>query len=241
MTLETTTRTFLFTDLEGSTRLWEDEPERMRAAVDRHDDLLIEAIQTNGGAVLSETGDGFVAVFPTAQGALQAALESQLALGAELWHLSAPLKARVAVHTDTAPMEGGRYLSPPLNRASRLMAAAHGGQVVCSEATAVLARPSLGEGSELVDLGEYRLRDLAQPTHIFQLVHPALDRNFPLLRTLDAYPTNLPIQLTGFIGRDRELTEVEKALEEAPLGSLSARGRRWPRASATSSARSSSC
>jgi predicted ATPase/class 3 adenylate cyclase len=224
MTLETTTRTFLFTDLEGSTRLWEDEPERMRAAVDRHDDLLIEAIQTNGGAVLSETGDGFVAVFPTAQGALQAALESQLALGAELWHLSAPLKARVAVHTDTAPMEGGRYLSPPLNRASRLMAAAHGGQVVCSEATAVLARPSLGEGSELVDLGEYRLRDLAQPTHIFQLVHPALDRNFPLLRTLDAYPTNLPIQLTGFIGRDRELTEVEKALEEARVVTLTGVG-----------------
>ena len=224
MTLETTTRTFLFTDLEGSTRLWEGEPEGMRGALVRHNDVVARAVEEQGGSLVRSTGDGFVAVFPTADCALRAALTAQLALEVESWHLSEPLRVRMGVHTDVVATADGEYLSPPLNRCSRLMSAAHGGQIICSEATAVLARAALGQDADLVDLGEHMLRDLSQPVKIFQLVHPGLDRDFPPLRTLDAYPTNLPVELSTFIGREHQLTEIAAVLGEARVVTLTGVG-----------------
>jgi len=127
---ELTTRTFLFTDLEGSTRLWEEEPDAMRVSLERHDELVRAAIEAHGGDVFSSAGDSFAAAFATADEAVRAALDAQLSLAAERWTVSRPLKARIGLHTDAALMQNGRYLNRPLNRCSRLMATAHGGQVV---------------------------------------------------------------------------------------------------------------
>jgi predicted ATPase len=204
--------------------MWENEPEGMRVAVTRHDELIANAVEAQGGSLLRNTGDGFVAIFPTADGALRAAIAAQLAMGAESWSLSNGLRARMAVHTDAVAMADGQYLSTPFNRCSRLMSAAHGGQIICSDATAALARSNPLGDARLIDLGEHRLRDLAQPVHVFQVVHPELDHEFPPLRTLDAYPSNLPVQLTTFIGRDRLLDEVATVLDEARVVTLTGVG-----------------
>jgi predicted ATPase/class 3 adenylate cyclase len=218
------TVTFLFTDLEGSTRLWEAEPDAMRAAVGRHDELLRSAIQANGGSLVSTAGDGLLAAFPTAEAAVCAAVTAQLALAAEPWVVSRPLRARMGIHTDSAPMENGRYLSPPLNRCSRLMAVAHGGQVLCSESTASLAGRMLPAGIDLVDLGVHRLRDLARPMRLFQVCHASLARSFPQLRSMDAYATNLPAQATAFIGRGTEVAQAIEALSVSRLVTLTGVG-----------------
>jgi class 3 adenylate cyclase len=218
------TVTFLFTDLEGSTRLWEAEPEGMRVAIGRHDEILRAAIEARGGTFVSKAGDGLSAAFPTAEAAVYAAVAAQLALGAEPWIVSRPLRARMGIHTDSAPMEDGRYLSPPLNRCARLMAVAHGGQVLCSESTASLAGRALPSEIDLVDLGEHRLRDLARPMRLFQVCHASLPRSFPPLRSMDAYSTNLPAQATVFIGRATEVAETIKALNDSRLVTLTGVG-----------------
>jgi predicted ATPase/class 3 adenylate cyclase len=214
----------LFTDIEGSTRLWEDEPEAMRQALARHDEVLRTAIDAHGGTVFSTAGDSFAASFPDAGAGLRAAIDAQLGLSAESWPLRRPLRARMGLHTDALPGGDGSFFGAPLNRCARLMGAAHGSQVLCTEATAVLARDGLRDICELVDLGEHRLRDLARPLRVFQLVHPSLPRDFPPLRSLDAYPTNLPAQLSAFIGRDDELRTIAKALAESRAVTLTGVG-----------------
>ena len=206
------TVTFLFTDLEGSTRLWEQYPEAMRPALERHDALLRDAVEQHGGNVVKTTGDGLHGVFTTTRDALDAALAAQGALAAEPWGLPGELRVRMGLHTGDAVVRDGDYYGPATNRAARVMAAAHGGQVVVSHATEEIVRDSLPDDVALVDLGEHRLPDLARPERIFQVVAAGLRREFPPLRSLDAMPGNLPSQLTSFVGREVEREAIADAL-----------------------------
>jgi predicted ATPase/class 3 adenylate cyclase len=207
------TVTFLFTDIQESSRLWEQFPDSMPAAMDRHNKLLDEAIAANGGYVFSTAGDGRASAFATAGEAIAAALTAQQSLRTEEWGVTGPLRVRMGLHTGPAEERGGDYLGPTINRAARLMDVAHGGQVVCSKATAEVLGNQLPQGADLIDLGQHRLRDLARPEHVLQLAHPTLRRDFRPLRSLDARQTNLPVQTTTFIGRERQLAGVTRALE----------------------------
>jgi predicted ATPase/class 3 adenylate cyclase len=211
------TVTFLFTDLERSTRLWEEDPKAMRTAMARHDALLEDAITRHGGVVFSHRGDGMAAAFGSAPQAVAAAVDGQLALSDEVWDAPGPLQARMGLHAGEGALVGDQYGSQQLNRCARLMAVAHGGQVVVSDAVEALVRGELPPGVGLLDLGEYRLRDLSHPMHVFQVTHPGLAGGFPALRSLDAFPGNLPVQLSSFIGREREIAGTIDALDTARL------------------------
>jgi predicted ATPase/class 3 adenylate cyclase len=216
------TVTFLFTDIEGSTRLWEDGRSTMSEALERHDNILQQAISDSGGVIFSTGGDGLAAAFERAPDALRAALDAQARLQSQTW--DPPLSVRMAIHTGDVESRAGDYFGPPLNRCARLMPSAHGGQVLCSSISASLASDQLPEGSSLRDLGSHRLRDLSDPEHIFQVWNANLRSDFPPLRSLDTYRGNLPVQPTVFIGRDAELTEIAKALDEARVVTLSGVG-----------------
>ena len=212
--------TFMFTDIEGSTRLWESAPDAMRVALERHDALLRSVIAEHDGHVFSTGGDGFAAAFRRAGDALAAAVGVQVGLSAEQWPGEVSIRVRVGLHSGDADERGGDYFGPSLNRCARLMAVAHGGQVLCSAATAFLSAGQTPGGSVLRDLGDHRLRDLSEPERVFQLVHGDLEETFPPLRTLDSFPGNLPTQPTAFVGRQTELMEMEKALEESKIVTL---------------------
>ncbi len=218
------TVTFLFTDLEDSTRLWEAHPEAMRVALARHDELLSGAIDAHHGRVVKTTGDGVHAVFASVRDAVGATIAAQRLLCAEEWETTGPLRVRMGLHTGEGEQRRGDYFGPALNRAARIMSAGNGGQVLLSEATADLARDVLPEGCGLVDLGAHRLRGLGRPEVVFQVVHAELPRDFPRLRSLDAYPGNLPVQLTSFVGRDAELAEIGDALDATRLVTLTGVG-----------------
>jgi predicted ATPase/class 3 adenylate cyclase len=222
--LPTGTVTFLFSDIEGSTRLWELHPEGMRVALARHDAVLRAAIESHGGAVVKQRGDGFHAAFGTANDAVVAAVAAQVGLAECPWGATGPLHVRIGLHTGTAETREGDYYGSVVNRGARLEAAAHGGQIVCSQATADLARDALPSGFEFVDLGVHRLRDLSRPEVVFQVTHPDLSADFPLLRTLDAFPGNLPVERTGLIGRSRELGKLADALDAHRLLTLTGVG-----------------
>jgi predicted ATPase/class 3 adenylate cyclase len=219
------TVTFLFTDLEGSTRLWEQHPEAMQVALARHDAILEGAIDACGGIVFSKMGDGMAAVFASAGDVVRAAVRVQLELADEAWpDAVGALKARMGIHTGKGVLVEGRYLNQPLNRCARLMAIGHGGQVLVSGATEPLVRGDLPEAIALVDLGEHRLRDLSEPLRVFEVRHPELRSGFPPVRSLNAYPGNLPLQLTSFVGRSRELARVAEALRERRAVTLTGMG-----------------
>ena len=222
--LPTGTVTFLFTDLEGSTRLWEEHPDAMRDALARHDGILRDAVEKRDGHVVKTTGDGLHAAFALAPDAVAAALDAQRALTREEWVLPEPLRVRMGLHTGGAELRGGDYYGPAVNRAARVSAAAHGGQIVASATTVDLVRDEVATEVGLVDLGEHRLRDLGRSERIVQLTHPDLPSEFPPLRSLDAYPGNLPVQRSAFIGRDDDLTEVRAALDDAPVVTLTGVG-----------------
>src|SRR5262249_9715699 len=158
-------------------------------------------IDAQGGVVFATGGDAFAAAFEDAPSAVRSALDCQGALEDEPWPVTRPLRARMGLHTGTGQMRDNNSFGPPLNRWARLMSAARGGQVVWSDATRALARDALGDLAEFVDLGEHRLRDLARPMHVFQVTQAGLSRDFPPLRSLDMFATNLPAQLTAFVGR----------------------------------------
>jgi len=222
--LPTGTVTFLFTDLEGSTRLWEEHPEAMRNALARHDEILRDAVEKRDGLVVKTTGDGLHAAFAAAPDALAAAIDAQRGLVNEEWVLPEPLKVRMGLHIGVAELRDGDYYGQAVNRAARLAAAAHGGQVVASASTADLARDDLGTEVDVVDLGEHRLRDLGRPERIVQVNHPDLPADFPPLRSLDAYPGNLPVQRSAFIGRREELADIRAALDGSPVVTLTGVG-----------------
>jgi predicted ATPase/class 3 adenylate cyclase len=204
--------TFLFTDIEGSTRLWEQHPDVMRLALARHDALLHAAIETNGGTVFKTMGDAFCAAFANALDAIAAALAAQRALHDEPWGQIGTVRVRMALHAGTAEERGGDYFGPPLNRVARLLAAGHGGQILLSSSAQQQFGDRLSDGFCLRDLGEHRLKDLIEPEHVFQLVHRDLLQEFPPLLTLDVRLNNLPAQTTPIIGRDAELAAARELL-----------------------------
>ena len=216
----------MFTDIEGSTRLWEQHPEAMGVALRRHDELLRSAIESSSGYVFKTVGDAFCAAFAAAQDALEAAARAQAALQAEPWPEEAGLAVRMALHTGQCEERDGDYFGPTVNRAARLEATAHGGQVVLSQATAVMVRDTLPEGLELEDLGSHRLKDLERPEQVFSLRMEGLAQEFPPLRSLDnpALPNNLPAQSDHFIGRVREVAEVRDLVDGNRLVTLTGAG-----------------
>jgi predicted ATPase/class 3 adenylate cyclase len=216
--------TFLFTDLEGSTRLWEEHPEAMRTALARHDEILRNAVDGHGGHVVKTTGDGLHAAFATAHDAIRASIDAQRSLSDADWGSIGNLGVRMGVHTGEAELRDDDYYGTAVNRAARVSAAAHGGQVLVSHATEELVRDGLGSDVTLIDHGEHRLRDLSRPERLYQLGAPDLRDEFPPIRSLDAYPGNLPSQFTSFVGRDRELSSLAKALDESHLVTLTGVG-----------------
>jgi predicted ATPase/class 3 adenylate cyclase len=222
--LPTGTVTFLFTDLESSTRLWEQHTEAMREALARHDALLREAVETHRGHVVKSAGDGMSAVFPTADDAIDAAVEGQRALQGEAWGETGPLRVRMGLHTGVAEQRDGDYFGPVLNRAARLMSAAHAGQVLCSQVTADLVRDSLPASVGLVELGHHHLQDLSRPEVVSQVTHLNLVSEFPPLRSLEPVPGNLPRQVTSFVGRAQELATVARELADTPMVTLTGVG-----------------
>ena len=205
---------FLFTDVEGSTRLWERDPAAMRAAVGRHDALLREAVLAHGGALYKHIGAAIQAAFPTAADGLAAAVAAQCALAAEPWGETGPLRVRMALHVgEAAPTPGGDYHQVAcLNRLARLLAAGHGGQVLLTEAVRQRVDGALPAGVTLKDLGKHRLRDLLEPERVAQLVIDRLPDHFPPLKSLERHPTNLPIQPNPLVGREQELAELAALL-----------------------------
>jgi predicted ATPase/class 3 adenylate cyclase len=218
------TVTFLFTDLEGSTRLWEEHPEAMKEALARHDDILRSEIVDHGGFVVKTTGDGFHATFATAPQALEAAIGAQLRLRAASWDAMGPLRVRMGIHTGLAELRDGDYYGSTVNRAARLMSVAHGGQILCSHACANLVRDVRPHAGSLRDLGAHRLRDLATPERVFQAIHDGLEREFPELRTASDRLGNLPTVATDFVGRDAELAELALLVEQFRLTTLAGPG-----------------
>jgi len=211
------TVTFLFSDIAASTRLWEQEPQAMPAALARHDSLLRQQIAAHGGVIVKTRGDGVHAAFARATDAVRAALEAQRTLHTADWGTLGTLRVRMALHTGVSEERDGDYFGPALNRAARLLAAGHGGQILLSAATCELARDHLPSEVALHDLGEHRLKDLSRPEHIFQLDAPDLMADFPPLRTLERRRTNLPTQPTALIGREKELDAIHDILGRASV------------------------
>ena len=221
------TVTFLLTDIEGSTRLWETAPDAMEAALERHNHLLAEVIEEHGGVVVTSRGEGdsFFAVFPSAVAAVEAAGACQLRLGSEAWPAGAALRVRMGLHSGDAQVQEGDYVDhAPINRCARVKAAAHGGQVLITRTTRDLVEGRLGSGFGLKRLGEFRLRDLAGPELIYQLTHVGLPADFPPIRTLAERTSDLPVPVSSFIGRARELEQTAAALGQARLVTLTGPG-----------------
>ena len=202
--------TFLFTDVEGSTRRWETDAEAMRAALAAHDEVLRAAIEAHGGFMFKHTGDGVCAAFSSPGAAVDAAVAAQRAL---------QLPVRMGLATGEAELRDGDYFGAVLNRAARLMAAGHGGQILLAESTAVLL-----SGVDLLDLGPRRLRDVPTPVVLFQLRAPGLRAEFPPLRALDTSPGNLWSATSSFIGRESELDGVQAAVKARRLVTLTGVG-----------------
>ena len=205
--------TFLFTDVEGSTRAWEAHPAETQEALKRHDEIVAREIEAYHGALILERGEGdsVFAVFAHATDAVAAAFEIQCALRAQTWPPNVPIRVRMAIHTGEA---GADYRGPHVNRAARLRAIAHGEQILISAVTAGILHDALPDGASLIDLRRHRLRDLSESEHVFQLSHPKLRTDFPPLKSLSNFQQNLPIQLTSFIGRVGEQQAVRALIEK---------------------------
>ena len=231
------TVTFLFTDIEDSTFLWEQYPEAMKSALAKHDSILKDAIESNRGHIIKTTGDGVHAVFSTALDALNTAITSQRNLHSLILDdnvvsihpatntqgystTNLQLKSRMGLHTGEAELRDNDYFGQTLNRAARIMSAGHGGQILISDVTAQVVREHLPEGLSLLDLGEHHLKGLLHAEKIYQVLAPDLQKEFPALNSIPTATNNLPTQLTSFIGREREMTEAIKRLENARLLTL---------------------
>jgi predicted ATPase/class 3 adenylate cyclase len=216
------TVTFLFSDIEGSTRLWEARTAAMASALLQHDKVLRAVADAHGGYVFATAGDGFAIAFGSAVHAVLAAVEAQKVIG----EMSdpVPLRVRMGVHSGEAVERGGDYFGPVVNRAARLMGAANGGQIVCSLVAAELARPALPAGMRLSSLGAHRLKDLLEPEVVLQVDVPGLQSSFPPLRSLDVVRHNLPVQQTRLIGRSSEVATVVEVIEASRLVTLTGVG-----------------
>jgi predicted ATPase/class 3 adenylate cyclase/lipoprotein NlpI len=206
------TLTLLVTEIEDSTQLWERHVSAMQAAHRRQLSILKGATEKNNGYAFDTSGDSYQAAFPTAEEAIKAAVDAQRLLHAEVWGEVGVLRVRMALHSGVVEESGDGYAGPLLNKAERLVSVGHGGQVLLSEVTCELARDTLPEGVSLRDLGEHRLKELAQPERIYQIVAAGIQSDFPHLRTVGEYPNNLPIQATSFIGREKQVARVREKL-----------------------------
>jgi predicted ATPase/class 3 adenylate cyclase len=216
--------TFLFTDIEGSTRLWELEAERMRPALAHHDAIARSAVESHRGQVVKMTGDGVHAAFDDPLDAIHATLELQHALADCLATHGIDIKVRCGMHMGTDQRRDGDFFGTAVNRAARIMSTAHGGQMLLSQAVAQSLGDRLPKDVSLRDLGAVRLRDLGSPERVFQVVHPLLRRDFPALRSLEKTPNNLPHEVTSFVGRERELLQIGKLLAGCRLLTITGMG-----------------
>jgi predicted ATPase/class 3 adenylate cyclase len=220
------TVTLLFTDIEGSTRLWERSPMAMTSALKGHDNLLRSVIERSGGYVFKTAGDAFCAAFSTAKEAVQAASEAQRAISREPWPADAVVRVRMALHTGECEERDGDYFGPVLNRIARLESIAHGGQVVLTRATTDVVRDQLPEGVRLRGLGTHRLKDLGRPEDVFQLEIEGLEEDFPPLNSLNnpEFQHNLPEQVSSFVGREGEVAKLCSLLGDARIVTLTGPG-----------------
>jgi len=216
--------TFLFTDIEGSTRLLQELGERYGAVLDEHAAIVRRAAAEGGGVQVSTEGDSFFLAFRSPVGAVRAAVAAQRGLATHDWSAGPPVRVRMGLHTGEAVPGGDNYVGIDVNRAARIADAAHGGQVILSEATRGLVERSLPDGASLRDLGEHRLKDIAHPEHLHDLVIESLPSEFPPPRTLDARPNNLPLQLTSFVGREEQIAEIRQLLGRTRLLTLTGAG-----------------
>jgi len=218
--------TFLFTDVQGSTRLWEDAPDSMMDALRIHDGVIGTAVEDHDGVLVKPRGEGDsqFAVFSSAVDAIEASAQIQLRLGDVDWPTPRPLLVRASLHTGMAELELGDYYGSAVNRAARLRSIAHGGQTVLSGSTFELVQDHLPEGMSISDLGAHRLKDLTRPENVYQLNLNGHDNHFPSLNSLDAVPNNLPVQLTEFVGRQLELENAQTTLSDARLLTILAPG-----------------
>ncbi|MFO1496912.1 MAG: adenylate/guanylate cyclase domain-containing protein [Verrucomicrobiota bacterium] len=216
--------TFLFTDIEGSTQLWERHGEAMGHALAQHDALLRATSEEHRGYVFKTVGDAFCVAFSGALDAVRAAAAAQRSLATAAWGGTGPLRVRMALHSGGAEEREGDYFGPTLNRVARLLAAGHGGQMLLSLVTAEIVREQLPHDMSLRDLGERRLKDLSRPERVFQLVTADLPGDFPPLRSLEVFPNNLPAQVTSFVGRANELAEAKRLIGTTRLLTLTGPG-----------------
>jgi predicted ATPase len=207
--------TFLFTDIEGSTRLWEDHPAGMEVALAQHDDIVRGAISSHGGYIFSQAGDGFGARFDDAAGAVDAAVLAREGLAAAGWPDGVTLRVRMGLHTGSAQHRAGDYFGPDVNRAARIMSAGHGGQILLSSVTATLV-----PRDDLVDLGPHRLRDVRAADHLWQLGA----QSFPSLRSVDLVPHNLPERRVSVVGRSDEVRQLQAAVRTSRLVTVTGLG-----------------
>jgi predicted ATPase/class 3 adenylate cyclase len=220
--------TFLFTDIEGSTKLSQQYPDSMPGLLARHHEILNQAIQAQNGHVFQIIGDAFCAAFHSPTDALNAALEAQRNLQNEQWS-PAPIKVRMGIHTGVAQLSSNPAQNPysghtTLALTQRIMSAGHGGQILLTNATEVLLRGQLPKDVNLRDMGEHNFKDVFQPVRVFQVSVLDLQTEFPPLRALDVFPNNLPLQLTSFIGRKKEIRQIKKLLEQYRLVTLTGSG-----------------
>ncbi|MCC7103813.1 MAG: adenylate/guanylate cyclase domain-containing protein [Chloroflexi bacterium] len=220
------TVTFMLTDVEGSTALWEEAPEAMRSALVRHDALYESAVHEHGGVHIRPRGEGDsrFAVFASASAAVRSAVAIQRTFAAERWPTPRPIKVRIGLHSGEADLRDGDYYGSAVNRCARLRDVAHGGQVLVSQAACDLIRNALPEDVDLRDMGEHRLRDLIHPERLYQVMTADLPTDFPALRYVQARLTNLPVPPTTFIGRERELAEISDLLVQDDVRLLTLAG-----------------
>jgi predicted ATPase/class 3 adenylate cyclase len=222
--LPTGTVTFLFTDIEGSTRLLHQLGDRFTAALGDHAEILRGAITEGDGIELGTEGDSFFAVFASPRAAVQAAVEAQRRLATHSWPDGAALPVRMGLHSGEGALGVKNYVGIDVNRAARIAAAAHGGQIIVSDATRALVEQTLPGGTTLRDLGMHRLKDIVHAEHLYDLVIEGLPADFPVPRTLDARPNNLPPPLTSFVGREHEIAEIKRLLLRSRLLTLTGPG-----------------
>jgi predicted ATPase/class 3 adenylate cyclase len=220
----TGTVSFLFTDIVGSTRLWEKFPAKMGAALARHDALIRAAVETHGGHVFKTVGDASYAAFRAPRNSLEAAIDVQHALAAEDWNDIGSLPVRMGIHVGAAEFRDGDYFGGTLNRASRIESAAHGGQILLSRIAVELLEDEPLDAISFKSLGTHRLRNLDRPEHLYQAVVPDLAESFPPPRSMEALPNNLPVQTTSFVGREKELEDVKRSLKKTRLLTLMGTG-----------------
>jgi predicted ATPase/class 3 adenylate cyclase len=216
--------TFLFTDIERSSELWEKHPQAMGRALDQHDRLLRVVFLGNRGHAFKTMGDAFCVAFSSPSDAVLAAVAAQRALASAAWEETGPLRVRMAIHTGEAEHRDSDYFGPTLNRVARVLATSHGGQILLTRTVAETINVWLPPDISLRDLGERRLKDLSLPERIFQLVIQGLPSEFPPLRSLEILPNNLPAQVTSFVGRAREMVELKRLLDTTRLVTLTGPG-----------------